>query len=127
MTTIPEAPANARIAYGIEPAPSGPKDHDGITGTHVRGIQDRPSARYNAAAERRNLGKGNLLRNDSELVFVDQRLFRKTTKPETLEQPSAVAAQARGIAWPAQCRLRMLALERTARKASRAPAARLRQ
>jgi hypothetical protein len=75
----------ARTAYGIEPNPSDTKDHDGITGAHVRAIQDRASARYNAATEQRGLGKGNLVRDYSELVFMDQRLFGKTTQPETLE------------------------------------------
>ncbi len=73
------------------------------------------------------MGEGNLLRNGSELVFMDQCLFGKATQPETLEQADPVAAQARGIAWSAQCRLRMLALEGAASETSRAPSARLRQ
>ena len=42
-----------------------------------------------------------------------------------MEQANAVAAQPRGIAWPAQCRLRVAALERPAGETLSAPAARL--
>jgi hypothetical protein len=44
-----------------------------------------------------------------------------------VEQANSLAAQARDIAWSSQCRLRVLALEGTARETSRARSARLRQ
>ena len=53
--------------------------------------------------------------------------FGKATQPKTLEQTTTVSAQSRRIAWAAQCRLRMLALEGAAREASSAAAARLRE
>ena len=46
---------------------------------------------------------------------MDERPFGEAAQAETLEKGKPLAAQARGIGRPAQCRLRMLALEGAAR------------
>src|SRR4029434_6352665 len=107
--------------------PSGAKDDDRVTGPDIRGVQDRPSARHDPAAEQRCLSEGHLLRYDRELVLMDEGLFGKATQSETLEQDTPGATQARRIVWSAQCRLWVLALERAAGQTSGARAARLRQ
>jgi hypothetical protein len=58
---------------------------------------------------------------------MNERLFGKTTKPETLEQADSVVTQARRIVGSAKCRFRVLALEGAARETSSAPAACLRE
>ena len=58
---------------------------------------------------------------------MNERPFGKPTQPKALEQADPISAQPRGIAWPAQCRLRVAALEGAAGETSSAPAARLRE
>jgi len=58
---------------------------------------------------------------------MDEGLFGKATQSEALEQATPGATQAWRIVWSAQCRLRVLALERAAGETSGARAARLRQ
>lgn len=90
-------------------------------------MQDGASAGDDAAAKQGGRGEGHLLRNERELVFVDECLLGKATETEPLEQGNSVAAQARWIGWPAECQLRVLALERPAGETSSARSARLRQ
>src|SRR6185295_6585598 len=123
----PRGTGYARAADCVEPDPSSAKDYDRVTGPHVGGVQDGASARYDAAPEQCSLREGDLLRHDSELVFVDECLFGKATQPETLEQAKPVATQARRLVCSAQCRLWVLALERAAGETSSARSARLRK
>jgi hypothetical protein len=123
----PRGAGNTRATYSIEPDPTGAKDHDRLAGPDVGGVQDGASARYDATAEQGGLGEGHLLRYDSELVFVDECLFRKATQPETLEYATPMATQAWRIVWAAQRGLGVLALERAAGEASGTRSARLRK
>jgi hypothetical protein len=61
------------------------------------------------------------------LVFVDERLFSEAAQPEALEKSNSIAVESRGLSRPAQRRVRILALEGTARHAPGASPAGLRQ
>ena len=58
---------------------------------------------------------------------MNERALGETAQPETLEQTNTAPAQSGGLAGPTQCRLRMKALKRAARKAPGASAAYLRK
>jgi len=94
----PRRSSDARAADSVEPNPSCAEDDDRVPSAYLRGVQDRTSARYTAAAEESSLGERKFLGYDGELVFVDQRAFGEAAQPKALEKGGAVTAQAWGIA-----------------------------
>jgi hypothetical protein len=116
---------DARANDGVEPYTAGAEDDDCVAGAHVGGVQDGTSARDDPAAKQRRLGEREFPRYDSELILVDEGLFREAAQPEALEHRDRIAAQARGIGPPTQCRLGMSALKRPASQASNTRSTRL--
>jgi hypothetical protein len=88
----PRRTGDARTADGIEPNPTGAKDHHRVAGAHVSGVQDGACAGYDAAPEQRRLGKRHILRQKGELIFMDKRAFGKAAETQALKQVDAMPA-----------------------------------
>ncbi len=127
MTTILEAPAMRAPLTALSPTPPAPKITTESPALTFAVFETEPAPVTTPQPSDAAWAKGISFGTTASWFSWISACSAKPPSPKPLKQASSVAAQARSIAWSAQCRLWMLALEGTAREASRARSARLRQ
>ncbi|EGJ76803.1 putative zinc-binding alcohol dehydrogenase [Streptomyces sp. Tu6071] len=116
-------PREPRAAHRVHPDAARAHDDHGLALPHVRAVEYRARPRQDPAAEQRGRCEGHLLRDDTELVLVDERFLREAAEPGEVPDGLAVPAQPGGLAGGADRRLGALAEVRTPREAVDARAA----